>query len=115
MDSSTSTGDEIRARREIQRGLWSFSCTFPLQSSYFVSHCRGPVHAAKGRPQVGIAHHVSFMRPYGLKDVGPVVASNVMTRFNWVDKVCHKLDYIGINYYGQVSGVFLGRPWLIGA
>lgn len=61
----------------------------------------GPVHAARGAPQVGIAHHVSFMRPYGLKDVGPVVASNAMTRFNWVDKVCHKLDYIGINYYGQ--------------
>lgn len=60
------------------------------------------MHAARGAPQVGIAHHVSFMRPYGLKDVGPVVASNAMTRFNWVDKVCHKLDYIGINYYGQV-------------
>ena len=57
---------------------------------------------------MGIAHHVSFMRPYGLKDVGPVVASNAMTRFNWVDKVCHKLDYIGINYYGQVRATISG-------
>ncbi|KAJ7561489.1 hypothetical protein O6H91_03G030700 [Diphasiastrum complanatum] len=51
--------------------------------------------------KVGIAHHVSFMRPYGLFDVLPVFFSNWKTRFAYVDSVCNKLDYIGINYYGQ--------------
>eukprot|EP01018_Ginkgo_biloba_P026010 Gb_03715 [translate_table: standard] len=51
--------------------------------------------------RVGIAHHVSFMRPYGLFDVLAVVPSNTITIFPYVDSICNKLDFLGINYYGQ--------------
>ncbi|CAK9189072.1 unnamed protein product [Sphagnum tenellum] len=51
--------------------------------------------------KVGFAHHVSFMRPYGLFDVPLVVFSNWMTRFAYCDDVAHKCDFLGINYYGQ--------------
>lgn len=57
-------------------------------------------------PVVGAAHHVSFMRPYGLFDVAAVSLANSLTLFPFVDSICDKLDFIGINYYGQevVSG-----------
>uniref|UniRef100_A0A0C9RLY0 TSA: Wollemia nobilis Ref_Wollemi_Transcript_11775_2447 transcribed RNA sequence n=1 Tax=Wollemia nobilis TaxID=56998 RepID=A0A0C9RLY0_9CONI len=51
--------------------------------------------------KVGIAHHASFMRPYGLFDVAAVIFSNNMTLFQYVDSISDKLDFIGINYYGQ--------------
>ena len=54
------------------------------------------------KPLVGVAHHVSFMRPYGLFDVGSVTFSNSLTMFSYIDSICEKLDFIGINYYGQV-------------
>ncbi|GLU08547.1 hypothetical protein SLE2022_254530 [Rubroshorea leprosula] len=50
---------------------------------------------------VGVAHHVSFMRPYGLFDVAAVTLANSLTLFPYVDSICDKLDFIGINYYGQ--------------
>ncbi|OVA13574.1 Glycoside hydrolase [Macleaya cordata] len=55
---------------------------------------------------VGVAHHVSFMRPYGLFDVAAVSMASSMTLFPYVDSISDKLDYIGINYYGQevISG-----------
>lgn len=58
---------------------------------------------------VGVAHHVSFMRPYGLFDVGAVSLANSLTLFPYVDSISNKLDYIGINYYGQevISGAGL--------
>lgn len=51
---------------------------------------------------VGVAHHVSFMRPYGLFDVAAVSVANSMTLFPFLDCISDKMDYIGINYYGQV-------------
>ncbi|KAM3265068.1 galactolipid galactosyltransferase SFR2, chloroplastic-like [Capsicum annuum] len=50
---------------------------------------------------VGVAHHVSFMRPYGLFDVTAVSVANSMTLFPFLDSISDKMDYIGINYYGQ--------------
>ncbi|CAM0874173.1 unnamed protein product [Alopecurus aequalis] len=57
-------------------------------------------------PIVGVSHHVSFTRPYGLFDVAAVTIANSMTLFPYIDSICDKLDYIGINYYGQevISG-----------
>jgi hypothetical protein len=54
-------------------------------------------------PIVGCSHNVSFTRPYGLFDVAAVTIANSMTLFPYVDSICDKLDFIGINYYGQVS------------
>lgn len=51
--------------------------------------------------RVGIAHHVSFMRPYGLFDVPGVLLSNAMTLFPYIDSISDKLDFLGLNYYGQ--------------
>ncbi|KAK4265943.1 hypothetical protein QN277_026928 [Acacia crassicarpa] len=61
------------------------------------------------KPIVGVAHHVSFMRPYGLFDVAAVSLANSLTIFPYVDSISDKLDFIGINYYGQevVSGAGL--------
>ncbi|XWS38903.1 hypothetical protein CRYUN_Cryun18bG0003200 [Craigia yunnanensis] len=58
---------------------------------------------------VGVAHNVSFTRPYGLFDVAAVTLANSLTLFPYVDSICDKLDFIGINYYGQevISGVGL--------
>ncbi|XP_071940227.1 beta-glucosidase-like SFR2, chloroplastic isoform X2 [Coffea arabica] len=58
---------------------------------------------------VGVAHHVSFMRPYGLFDIPAVKVASSLTLFPFLDSICDKLDYIGINYYGQevVSGTGL--------
>ncbi|KAK3029609.1 hypothetical protein RJ639_037926 [Escallonia herrerae] len=58
---------------------------------------------------VGVAHHVSFMRPYGLFDVAAVSLANSLTNFPYLDNISEKLDFIGINYYGQevVSGAGL--------
>ncbi|KAI4335025.1 hypothetical protein L6164_013711 [Bauhinia variegata] len=55
---------------------------------------------------VGVAHHASFMRPYGLFDVAAVSLANSLTLFPYIDSISDKLDFIGINYYGQevVSG-----------
>lgn len=52
--------------------------------------------------KVGIAHHVSFMRPYGLFDLAAVSLANSMLLFPYVDSIAEKLDFIGLNYYGQV-------------
>ncbi|KAK9288966.1 hypothetical protein L1049_017437 [Liquidambar formosana] len=62
------------------------------------------IHAqssASSNPIVGVAHHVSFMRPYGLFDVAAVTVANSLTLFPLVDSISDKLDFIGINYYGQ--------------
>ncbi|CAO2150390.1 unnamed protein product [Urochloa humidicola] len=58
------------------------------------------------KPIVGVAHHVSFTRPYGLFDVAAVTLANSLTLFPYIDSICDKLDFIGINYYGQevISG-----------
>ncbi|XP_057468215.1 beta-glucosidase-like SFR2, chloroplastic isoform X1 [Actinidia eriantha] len=58
---------------------------------------------------VGVAHNVSFMRPYGLFDVPAVTLANSLTLFQYLDSISNKLDFIGINYYGQevVSGAGL--------
>ena len=56
---------------------------------------------------VGIAHHVSFMRPYGLFDVPAVTLANSLTLFPYVDSISDKLDFVGINYYGQVIYLFI--------
>eukprot|EP00249_Psilotum_nudum_P018184 c26679_g1_i1 orf=551-1774(-) len=53
------------------------------------------------KTRVGVSHHVSFMRPYGLFDALAVVLSDSITRFDYIDEICDKLDFIGINYYGQ--------------
>ncbi|XP_027329262.1 beta-glucosidase-like SFR2, chloroplastic isoform X1 [Abrus precatorius] len=60
-------------------------------------------------PIVGVAHHVSFMRPYGLFDIAAVSLANSLTLFPYIDGISDKLDFIGINYYGQevVSGAGL--------
>lgn len=62
--------------------------------------------SALSNSPVGVAHHVSFMRPYGLFDVASVSLANSLTLFPYVDSISEKLDFIGINYYGQevVSG-----------
>lgn len=52
--------------------------------------------------KVGVAHHVSFLRPYGLFDIANVSIAKSLTLFRYLDSICNKLDYIGINYYGQV-------------
>ncbi|KAK1390340.1 Beta-glucosidase-like SFR2, chloroplastic [Heracleum sosnowskyi] len=51
--------------------------------------------------KVGVAHHVSFLRPYGLFDIANVSVAKSLTLFRYLDSICNKLDYIGINYYGQ--------------
>ncbi|KAM0962496.1 hypothetical protein ACFX13_022040 [Malus domestica] len=56
---------------------------------------------SSSKPVVGVAHHVSFMRPYGLFDVAAVSLANSLTMYSYVDSVSDKLDFIGINYYGQ--------------
>ncbi|KVH87909.1 Glycoside hydrolase, catalytic domain-containing protein [Cynara cardunculus var. scolymus] len=53
------------------------------------------------KPIVGVAHHVSFMRPYGLFDVAAVSIANSLSLFPFLDDISDKMDYIGINYYGQ--------------
>nr|GEX04647.1 beta-glucosidase-like SFR2, chloroplastic [Tanacetum cinerariifolium] len=53
-------------------------------------------------PIVGVAHHVSFMRPYGLFDVAGVSIANSMSLFPFLDDITEKMDFIGLNYYGQV-------------
>ncbi|KAH9324413.1 hypothetical protein KI387_004591, partial [Taxus chinensis] len=50
---------------------------------------------------VGITHHISFVQPYGLFDMYAVKVRNLMTNCTYVDIVCRKLDFLGINYYGQ--------------
>ncbi|KAJ0570486.1 putative beta-glucosidase [Helianthus annuus] len=52
-------------------------------------------------PIVGVAHHVSFMRPYGLFDIAAVSLGNSLSLFPFMDDISHKMDFIGINYYGQ--------------
>ncbi|XP_065863885.1 beta-glucosidase-like SFR2, chloroplastic [Euphorbia lathyris] len=65
--------------------------------------------SSSSNPVVGVSHHVSFMRPYGLFDVAAVTVANSLTVFPYVDSIADKLDYIGINYYGQevISGTGL--------
>ncbi|GKE07703.1 beta-glucosidase-like SFR2, chloroplastic, partial [Tanacetum coccineum] len=53
-------------------------------------------------PIVGVAHHVSFMRPYGLFNVAGVSIANSMSLFPFLDDIDEKMDFIGLNYYGQV-------------
>ncbi|MCL7049842.1 hypothetical protein MKW94_005161, partial [Papaver nudicaule] len=57
--------------------------------------------STSSKEMVGVAHHVSFMRPYGLFDIAAVSVASSMTLYPFVDSVSDKLDFIGINYYGQ--------------
>ena len=74
-----------------------------LSSSNFLCISSGTL----SNPMVGVSHHVSFMRPYGLFDVAAVSLANSLTLFPYVDSISDKMDYIGINYYGQVPRFFL--------
>lgn len=66
------------------------------------------------KSNVGVAHHVSFMRPYGLFDVAAVSVANSLTLFPYIDSISDKLDFIGLNYYGQVFiSILLYLPCLI--
>ncbi|KAL2921054.1 Beta-glucosidase-like SFR2 chloroplastic [Bienertia sinuspersici] len=58
-------------------------------------------HSTLPETLVGVAHHVSFMRPYGFFDVAAVTFANSMTIYPYIDSICEKMDYIGLNYYGQ--------------
>ncbi|CAO2821682.1 unnamed protein product [Amaranthus hypochondriacus] len=58
-------------------------------------------HSTLSKPLVGVAHHVSFMRPYGLFDVAAVTFANSLTVYPYMDSISEKMDYIGLNYYGQ--------------
>lgn len=58
-------------------------------------------HSVLLNPIVGVAHHVSFMRPYGLFDVAGVSIANSMSLFPFLDDISDKMDFIGLNYYGQ--------------
>ena len=70
------------------------------------------VDSKNGRkPIVGVAHHVSFTRPYGLFDVAAVTLANSLTLFPYIDSICDKLDFIGINYYGQVAYTSFNDKW----
>ncbi|CAN7113180.1 unnamed protein product [Brassica rapa subsp. narinosa] len=87
--------------------------TLPMGVFHRVLHYMGVAHSkaydyihAKiclKKPLVGIAHHVSFIRPYGLFDTGAVTISNSLTVYPYIDSISKKLDFIGINYYGQES------------
>ncbi|CAD6255706.1 unnamed protein product [Miscanthus lutarioriparius] len=70
---------------------------------------------SKRKPIVGVAHHVSFTRPYGLFDVAAVTLANSLTLFPYIDSICDKLDFIGINYYGQFNERYksLNIPFII--
>ncbi|KAM7488021.1 hypothetical protein LguiB_025505 [Lonicera macranthoides] len=65
--------------------------------------------SACSKSNVGVAHHVSFMRPYGLFDVAAVSLANSLTLFPYLDSISDKMDFIGLNYYGQevISGAGL--------
>uniref|UniRef100_A0A803MNC0 Beta-glucosidase-like SFR2, chloroplastic n=1 Tax=Chenopodium quinoa TaxID=63459 RepID=A0A803MNC0_CHEQI len=67
------------------------------------------------KPLVGVAHHVSFMRPYGLFDVAAVTLANSMTLYPFMDSISEKMDYIGLNYYGQFHERYkhLNIPFII--
>ncbi|CAH9114971.1 unnamed protein product [Cuscuta epithymum] len=77
-----------------------------------IAHSKAYDHIHERRESgtlVGVAHHVSFMRPYGLFDIAAVSVANSLTQYPFLDAISEKLDYIGINYYGQevVSGAGL--------
>nr|VDD53219.1 unnamed protein product [Brassica oleracea] len=84
--------------------------TLPMGVFHRVLHYMGVAHSkaydyihSKMLPLVGIAHHVSFIRPYGLFDTGAVTISNSLTVYPYIDSISKKLDFIGVNYYGQES------------
>jgi hypothetical protein len=54
-------------------------------------------------PVVGIAHFTATMRPWGLFDVPLAKLGHHLNRWYVPDRLKDKLDFIGINYYGQVS------------
>jgi galactolipid galactosyltransferase len=71
---------------------------------FFLKNVHLLIGSKNGRkPVVGVAHHVSFTRPYGLFDVAAVTLANSLTLFTFIDSICDKLDFVGINYYGQVT------------
>ena len=47
------------------------------------------------------------MWSYGLFDIVVVSLANSLTLFPYIDEISEKLDYIGINYYGQVCFINL--------
>jgi hypothetical protein len=42
------------------------------------------------------------MRPYGLFDIASVLLANSLSLFPFIEEISKKLDFIGVNYYGQV-------------
>lgn len=82
-------------RNWISSFLWQNLLDFLLK---FFVYSKGNISKAI----VGVAHHVSFMRPYGLFDVAAVTLANSLTLFPFIDSISNKLDFIGMNYYGQV-------------
>eukprot|EP00252_Welwitschia_mirabilis_P021216 TRINITY_DN536_c0_g1_i11.p1 TRINITY_DN536_c0_g1~~TRINITY_DN536_c0_g1_i11.p1 ORF type:complete len:655 (+),score=110.57 TRINITY_DN536_c0_g1_i11:613-2577(+) len=50
---------------------------------------------------VGVSQCTSFVRPYGFFDIAAVEFSEWKAWSNHIENVSSKLDFIGINYYGQ--------------
>ena len=52
---------------------------------------------------VGVAHNVGVQRPFGLLDAPLVALTNYLSAFAWTDAIQNHLDFLGLNYYGQVG------------
>ena len=51
---------------------------------------------------MGVAHNVGVQRPFGLLDAPLVALTNYLSAFAWTDAIQDHLDFMGLNYYGQV-------------
>jgi len=52
---------------------------------------------------IGVAHSVAILTPFSALDMFASFVQDYYFLFTWIDNIVHKLDFCGLNYYGQVG------------
>lgn len=58
----------------------------------------------RNKPVIGIAHLASILRPWSPFDVPAAIIGRYVNTWYIPDRLHDKLDFLGLNYYGQVRG-----------
>eukprot|EP00271_Cylindrocystis_brebissonii_P015685 TRINITY_DN38654_c0_g1_i1.p1 TRINITY_DN38654_c0_g1~~TRINITY_DN38654_c0_g1_i1.p1 ORF type:complete len:580 (-),score=90.92 TRINITY_DN38654_c0_g1_i1:1067-2806(-) len=70
------------------------------------------LHEGGSTIPVGVAHATGWQRAYSLVDGLSAKLTDMVLLYSWIDQIVDKLDYCGLNYYGQ-EFVSIAGPQLV--
>lgn len=59
---------------------------------------------------IGVAHSVAILTPFSALDMFATFVQDYYFLFTWIDNIVDRLDFCGLNYYGQVGHPLWPQP-----